>query len=905
MQATAKNTHRKAGGWKPPQADACAVCTRPVYYMEKVAADNKVYHKTCFKCSECKKTLSTGTYAALDGKVFCKPHFKQLFKRKGRYTFAKDGTTDDAPSSVMIPTKLNLTSGNDATPSKQKEATAITTVAAAAAAIKQDATPASPATPATPSVKTATTTSTTTATTGASADDNTTSAATKVHARAAFNTISAAPSVRDRLSRFNTSTTTPSKKQATPAATPIKRDNSVSKIHSKFAAVASTASSPASMFLPSSRFGMCTTPLQKKKQQQQQLQQQMEEQNTTAAANNTDQGESATTPATARVATKTAAASLRRDSTTPTPSRKGSGAYAVVVKSSVTSDIACPARSRNVRDIRSLFENNAASATATPARSRLSRVKNSSSSRSSSTTSLKSTPVLARTGSTSSRRAFFESQSRNASTPHLSPSTSKTGSAATLRASTTPSTPVSRGSSLCDVVTARKAQMERARATTAVVKGATPDDYRARTRSRVTATSTSATTSSKGGDASVRSAVALFESLTRGSSLSAPATTLRPRIVFGLQQASESVVDAVPAGKDAPGTTATAAEEEKTETETETVRTVVLLGGNLQETTSTDDQEEEVEEVEEEEEEEEEEVTEEEEEEMTEEAAVAAEADSNVAAAAAAASEKQQQLQQEEDEEKGNDDVYYAEGTVLNMEEMDDASTTTPEVEDYRDTFEEQETTSDTTDATPVADTAMTHHEVSFEMTSADVDMCAETAATARDVTGAVYRRASTVSELDLSWLNDDGSDANDDAVDCEHDIEEEDKEEQLLQVDGTAALAVAGDEEYDEEGVEVESADGNDDTTTYDETPAHDDDASEATEELSSRKDSSDYEMNEQQENAVAEATCATAVNDASTKQCDQQQQPLQPRMTRRLSSVLNFSTFVNVNWDQTQIVA
>ena len=29
--------------------------------------------------------MSVGSYAALQGKIFCKPHFKQLFKLKGNY----------------------------------------------------------------------------------------------------------------------------------------------------------------------------------------------------------------------------------------------------------------------------------------------------------------------------------------------------------------------------------------------------------------------------------------------------------------------------------------------------------------------------------------------------------------------------------------------------------------------------------------------------------------------------------------------------------------------------------------------------------------------------------------------------------------------------------------------------
>jgi len=53
--------------------------------MERLAADDKVFHKTCFKCEQCKGSLKLGTYAALDGKYYCKPHFKQLFAVKGNY----------------------------------------------------------------------------------------------------------------------------------------------------------------------------------------------------------------------------------------------------------------------------------------------------------------------------------------------------------------------------------------------------------------------------------------------------------------------------------------------------------------------------------------------------------------------------------------------------------------------------------------------------------------------------------------------------------------------------------------------------------------------------------------------------------------------------------------------------
>mmetsp|Transcript_31089 Transcript_31089/g.50302 ORF Transcript_31089/g.50302 Transcript_31089/m.50302 type:complete len:90 (+) Transcript_31089:1-270(+) len=54
--------------------------------MERMAADNIVFHKGCMKCEHCQKVLTLGSYAALSGKYYCKPHFKQLFALKGNYS---------------------------------------------------------------------------------------------------------------------------------------------------------------------------------------------------------------------------------------------------------------------------------------------------------------------------------------------------------------------------------------------------------------------------------------------------------------------------------------------------------------------------------------------------------------------------------------------------------------------------------------------------------------------------------------------------------------------------------------------------------------------------------------------------------------------------------------------------
>ena len=82
-------------------ADRCLVCSNRVYFNEKLSADGKVFHKSCFRCSHCSKVLSLGTYASLNGVYYCKPHFKSLFKRNGNYS---EGFGLEKPTAKWTPT---------------------------------------------------------------------------------------------------------------------------------------------------------------------------------------------------------------------------------------------------------------------------------------------------------------------------------------------------------------------------------------------------------------------------------------------------------------------------------------------------------------------------------------------------------------------------------------------------------------------------------------------------------------------------------------------------------------------------------------------------------------------------------------------------------------------------------
>ncbi|KAM9514404.1 LIM domain and actin-binding protein 1 isoform 1-T2 [Guaruba guarouba] len=68
-----------------PMKETCVGCQKTVYPMERLFANQQVFHTSCFRCSYCNSKLSLGTYASLRGNIYCKPHFNQLFKSKGNY----------------------------------------------------------------------------------------------------------------------------------------------------------------------------------------------------------------------------------------------------------------------------------------------------------------------------------------------------------------------------------------------------------------------------------------------------------------------------------------------------------------------------------------------------------------------------------------------------------------------------------------------------------------------------------------------------------------------------------------------------------------------------------------------------------------------------------------------------
>lgn len=82
LETTPKATTKK---FQPPPREVCFGCQKTVYPMERLFANQQVYHNSCFRCHHCATKLSLGSYASLHGNAYCKPHFNQLFKSKGNY----------------------------------------------------------------------------------------------------------------------------------------------------------------------------------------------------------------------------------------------------------------------------------------------------------------------------------------------------------------------------------------------------------------------------------------------------------------------------------------------------------------------------------------------------------------------------------------------------------------------------------------------------------------------------------------------------------------------------------------------------------------------------------------------------------------------------------------------------
>ncbi|KAL6498817.1 LIM domain-containing protein PLIM2a [Orobanche gracilis] len=88
--------------------DKCKACDKTVYFVDLLSADGATFHKSCFKCTHCKGTLVMSNYSSMDGVLYCKPHFEQLFKESGNFSKNfQNGKPERENSLTRAPSKLS------------------------------------------------------------------------------------------------------------------------------------------------------------------------------------------------------------------------------------------------------------------------------------------------------------------------------------------------------------------------------------------------------------------------------------------------------------------------------------------------------------------------------------------------------------------------------------------------------------------------------------------------------------------------------------------------------------------------------------------------------------------------------------------------------------------------------
>ncbi|GAB1609984.1 cysteine and glycine-rich protein 1-like [Argonauta hians] len=64
-------------------SDVCHRCSKAVYMAEKVSGAGKTYHKMCFRCNSCSKSLDSTTLCDNQTDIYCKACYNKQFGPKG------------------------------------------------------------------------------------------------------------------------------------------------------------------------------------------------------------------------------------------------------------------------------------------------------------------------------------------------------------------------------------------------------------------------------------------------------------------------------------------------------------------------------------------------------------------------------------------------------------------------------------------------------------------------------------------------------------------------------------------------------------------------------------------------------------------------------------------------------
>ncbi|KAE8606105.1 hypothetical protein XENTR_v10010598 [Xenopus tropicalis] len=76
-------THTSKFTQKFGATEKCPRCQKSVYAAERVMGGGQPWHKTCFRCAFCGKSLDSTTVTEKDGEIYCKVCYAKSFGPKG------------------------------------------------------------------------------------------------------------------------------------------------------------------------------------------------------------------------------------------------------------------------------------------------------------------------------------------------------------------------------------------------------------------------------------------------------------------------------------------------------------------------------------------------------------------------------------------------------------------------------------------------------------------------------------------------------------------------------------------------------------------------------------------------------------------------------------------------------
>ncbi|CAH8538565.1 unnamed protein product [Schistosoma turkestanicum] len=91
---------------KRPEPISCPVCSKSVYFAEEVRAMGRAFHKQCFKCCQCSKSLDSFTANDHKGSLYCKSCYAKNYG-PNIYGFSTNGTLGRSTYDLRDCTKVN------------------------------------------------------------------------------------------------------------------------------------------------------------------------------------------------------------------------------------------------------------------------------------------------------------------------------------------------------------------------------------------------------------------------------------------------------------------------------------------------------------------------------------------------------------------------------------------------------------------------------------------------------------------------------------------------------------------------------------------------------------------------------------------------------------------------------